>query len=469
MNPGAVANEPSSGTGQPPAPIVRDPNPGPLRALLHAAYDLVWVLALVLLSPWWLLRWAFDPAFRSMARGRLGEPVDPAARAPVGDRPRVVVHGVSVGEVLGAAPLVAELRAKHPELEVVITTTTDTGLEVARKKYPDLVIERFPLDASFLVARFLRRVRPTLVVLIELEIWPNFLRNCNRAGIPVAVVNGRITQKSFGQYRVFRRILPQFNRISLFCVQLEEYAERFRELGGRSERVIVTGNMKADGLGTGEIDSDAIAEIARQLGPSEGQKVIVAGSTHSPEELLVCEAWQRGAPDARLVLVPRHPPRVPEVRRELAERGVEVQLLSRLRAGEAPDPRRPAIVDTIGELDSIYGLADVVFVGGSLIAHGGQNMLEPAARGRPVIHGPHVQNFRQEAALLERAGASIVVPDAARLAVELGALTSAPERCLARGAAGRQAVLEQRGATALTLEALERHCLAPILGAGGRA
>lgn len=459
MTTGANATEPSAV----PQPIVRDPNPGLLRALLHGGYDLLWILTLVLFSPWWLLRRTFDPAFRSMARGRFGEAWDAQVPAP-GERPRILVHGVSVGEVLGAAPLIAMLRERHPEVEVVVTATTDTGLEVARKKYPDLAIERFPLDASFFVSRFLRRVRPSLVVLIELEIWPNFLRNCNRAGIPVAVVNGRITEKSFGQYRVFRRILPQFNRISLFCVQLEEYAQRFRELGGPEERVIVTGNMKADGLGTAALDEAALEEIAQHLGGRSGQKVIVAGSTHAPEEALICEAWRRGVPDARLVLVPRHPPRVPDLQRELAGQDVQVQLLSKLRAGERADPSRPAVVDSIGELDSIYRLADVVFVGGSLIPHGGQNMLEPAARGRPVIHGPNVQNFRQEAALLERAGASLTVPDAAELAIALADLVGSPERCLRMGEAGRQAVLEQRGATALTMQALEAQCLEPILG-----
>ena len=463
MSTGAVAIE-SAGPGE---PIVRDPNPGPLRALLHAGYDFVWVLALVLLSPWWLLRCATDPAFRRMARERFGAAADGRPPVDVGDggggRPRILVHGVSVGEVLGAAPLITALRAEHPELEVVVTATTDTGLEVARKRYPELVIERFPLDASFLVNRFLRRVRPSVVVLIELEIWPNFLRLCNRRGIPVAVVNGRITQKSFRQYRVFRRILPQFNRISLFCVQLEEYAHRFRELGGRRERVTVTGNMKADGLAVDDPGGEPPPEIARYLAGTAGQRVIVAGSTHSPEERLVCEAWRQGAPEARLVLVPRHPPRVPEVQRDLAARGVRVQLLSELRRGEVPDPRRPVVVDSIGELDSIYGLADIVFVGGSLMPHGGQNVLEPAAKGRPVIHGPHVQNFRQEAALLQRAGASALVHDTDELAAVLGELARAPERCRAMGRAGRGAVLEQRGATELTLRALERQCLSPIL------
>lgn len=435
-------------------PIVRDPNPGLLRALLHAAYDGIWILASIVSAPWWIARSIVDPAFREMVRDRLTLGPIPGRS----DRQRVLIHGVSVGEVKGAGPLVRQLAERHPELEVVISTTTATGLEVARKQYPDCSVVRFPLDFSFVASRFLRRIRPIAVVLIELEIWPNFLRECNRSGIPVAVVNGRITPQSFGQYRLFRRTLPQFNRISLFCVQLEEYAERFRQLGGSPERVLVTGNMKADGLPAGASD-DVPEELARLLGGRPGQPVLVAGSTHDPEERMVTEAWSRGAPGTRLVLVPRHPQRAAEIVRDLQALGFPPQLLSALRAGEPADPDRPAIVDTIGELEAVYALAEVVFVGGSLVPHGGQNVLEPAAKGRPVLHGPHVHNFRQEVHLLAQSGASLSVEDTAALAAALEALFADPPRRARMAAAGREAVESSRGATALTLDALQARCL----------
>src|SRR5688500_16973054 len=157
-----------------------------------------------------------------------------------GARPRVLVHGVSVGEVKGAAPLVRALEQRFPGVDVVVSASTDTGVEIARRTFPGHVVVRFPLDPSWWVTRFLRRLDPVAVVLIELEIWPNFLRHCNRRGLPIAVANGRITDRSFLRYDVFKSALPQFNRISFYGVQLEEYAERFRRLGGAPERVVVT-------------------------------------------------------------------------------------------------------------------------------------------------------------------------------------------------------------------------------------
>lgn len=442
------------------APILRDPNPGPFRALLHSGYDALWLLALIVLGPWFVVRALFDRAFRRMALERLC--LDAPPSAPPG--PRLLIHGVSVGEVKGAAPLVRELNQRCPGLEIVISTTTETGLEVARQLYPNTTIVRFPLDLSPCVARFIERTRPLAIVLIELEIWPNFLRQANRAGIPVAVVNGRITQKSFARYRWFRRSLPQFNRISLFCVQLEEYAQRFRDLGGQPERVLVTGNMKADGL-MRETSAELalkVDELTRRLAPRPGQLVLVAGSTHASEERWFVQAGRAALPDARLVVVPRHPTRANEVVRDLEQLGAGAQLLTSLRRGaQAADPRVPVVVDTIGELEAVYELADIVFVGGSLIAHGGQNMLEPAARGRAVLYGPHVDNFRQEAALLETAGASVRVRDVRGLEQALRELGLDAARRRAMGEAGRRAVVVQRGATRLTLEALLSRCLQP--------
>jgi 3-deoxy-D-manno-octulosonic-acid transferase len=317
---------------------------------------------------------------------------------------------------------------------------------------------RFPLDLTPTCARFLRRIRPRCVVLMELEIWPNFLRECNRVGAPIAVVNGRITERSFARYRWFRHLLPQFDRISLFCVQMEEYARRFQALGGDPARVMITGNMKADGLRVGAVEPRA--ELAQRLSVAE-RRVIVAGSTHRPEEQLVTRAWLAGAPEARLVLVPRHPVRAAEVLAELAALGVQGELLTELRReNRRADPVRPAIVDTIGELESVYALADLVFVGGSLVPHGGQNMLEPAAQGRAVVLGPHVDNFKNESALLEQAGASLTVSDEPELASVFQSLLADPQRRARMGAAGLEAVVAQKGATRLTFEALSSRCLA---------
>jgi len=437
-----------------PPPIQRDPNPGVVRWLLHAVYDAVWALVLLVASPWWLARSAADREFRAMVRARLA--LDTQDRARTGRR-CILVHGVSVGEVKGAQALVRALEAARPDLDVVICTTTKNGLRVAHQTYPKLAVLRFPLDLSFLVARFLARLDPVCVVLVELEIWPNFLRQANRAGIPVAVVNGRITDKSFAHYRWFKDLLPQFNRITLFCVQDEAYAQRFERLSADPARILVTGNIKVDGLATGRVDPGA--ELRSLLAGRMGQSVVVAGSTHEPEERWLVEAWRDGAAGTRLILVPRHPERAESVVRALESTGVRAQRLTRLRAGEKPDPDRPCVADTIGELERIYALADLVFVGGSLIPHGGQNMLEPAAQERAVVYGPHVRNFTAEAALLERAGAALRLDVREELPGALRALLDDEDRRAHMGARGRAAVEAQRGATRLTLEALVARAL----------
>ena len=446
-----------------PGPIHSDPNPGVLRALLHAGYDLIWVAAILLSSPWWVLRSLLVPRFRRMMAERFTLGLAPSPG------PCILVHGVSVGEVKVAVSFSRELARRSPGTEVVISATTDTGLQVARKEYEGRVV-RYPFDLAPVVNRFLRRVRPSSVILVELELWPNFLRCCNRAGIPVAVINGRMTQHSFGQYLLFKRALPQFNRVSLFCAQLDEYAQRFRSLGGPPERALVTGNLKADGLRIGVPEPAVVAQLRELFGAPQGTPVVVAGSTHEPEERQLYETWRRWVPTTRLILVPRHPERAPRVLRALEELGGSAQLLSSLRAGEVPDPARPVVVDTIGELERIYALADLVFVGGSLIPHGGQNVLEPAARGRPVLHGPHMSNFVQEAGLLERAGASLRVEDADELGRALARLLDDPQARERMGASGRDAVESQQGALARTLLALAERGLfeAPEPGPSGR-
>ena len=450
--PSATLADRGDGAARPrfPPALRSDPDPGLARDVLHALYDLLWLLFALLGTPWLLWMSLRRPGFGRMVLERLGRGLTALPRAT---RPRILVHGVSVGEVKAARSLVAALEERHPRFEVLLSTTTNTGLEVAHKLYPGHRSVRFPADLSWVVRRFLARVDPVLVILVELEVWPNFLRACNREGRPVAVVNGRITRGSHGRYVVFRRWLPEFNRISLFCVQSDEYARRFGSLGIDPARVCVTGNVKFDGLRTGPVEAGE--ELARFVRPREGRLVLVAGSTHAPEEWLVTRSAARVQPAARLVLVPRHPPRCAEVLDVLQAQGIACQRLSALRAGERVDESRPLLVDTIGELERVYALADLVYVGGSLVPHGGQNMLEPAAQGKPVLFGPHVDNFDQEAALLLAAGAAGRVADVDELERELARLLADGAARERMGRAGMAAVAAQRGATGLTLEALE--------------
>ena len=433
---------------------------------MHFGYDMAWLLAAVLGSPWLIWKSLRNEGFGRMVLARSWFGLPP--RRAETSRKRILLHGVSVGEVKVAVPLVRLLAKLYPEYEVVISTTTNTGMAIAKSVLPGVQLVRFPADISWLVRSFLNRVQPCCVVLIELEIWPNFLREANRLGIPVAVVNGRITEKSFDKYHSFRLALPQFNRISLFCVQGGEYADRFRELFVDPERVIETGNIKADGLAIGPVEPGE--ELRRLAGGREGQAVLVAGSTHYPEERWVAEAWRDAMPEARLILVPRHPKRVQEILRGLRDIGIIPQLLSDLRSGaQQPDCDRALIVDTIGELERIYGLASLVFVGGTLVDHGGQNMLEPAAQGRPVIFGSSVDNFQQEARLLGRAKACRVVANPEELVQALRELASDAQLCERMSKAGLAVVEAQKGAAAATLKALHERCLSSLARANSAA
>lgn len=437
--------------------IAKDPHPSLLRWVLHFIYDLAWVFAAVFGVPFLLWKHRNRPGFGAVLLQRLGRGF--RAYPPRGARPRVLVHGVSVGEVKGALPVVRELERARPDLEVVISSSTETGLGIARDLFPEHTVVHFPVDMTLVVKRFMQRVDPAAVVLVELEIWPNFLRVANRLGIPVAVVNGRITMKSFRSYRWFKGLLPQFNRISLFCAQGPEYSERFLELQVDPERVIETGNVKADGLRIGRAARSP--ELERLLLPGPARPVLVAGSTHEDEELQVCAAAAKALPGWRVILVPRHPKRVRELCAALEAAGFATQRLTALRAGALPDPAAIPVVDTIGELEAVFALADLAFVGGTLVERGGQNMLEPAAQGIAVVVGPNLQNFTQEARLLHAAGALEILERPADLAAALGALGADPERRAAMGRAGMAATEAQQGAARKTIEALQTVCLPP--------
>lgn len=413
---------------------------------------LIWVCVL----PVFLVCGFFKPR---MARKALSLSTRGLVKLPPSSpgRPRVLVHGVSVGEIKASQSLVAALRERY---EVVVSAFSDTGLQLARQLYPDLEVVRYPFDFFPLVQRFWRLVQPDFVLLMELEAWPCFLRSANRRGAPVAVVSGRITPESFRRYRMFGQI-PEFERISLFAAQDQAYAARFAALAGAPDRVVVTGNVKADGLKASDKDDPALASLRRAAG--EPDFVIVAGSTHDPEEVhFVRAALAASEGRAKLIVVPRHPDRsggVAQAVSELLPDASGVDRLSQLRETDRAGSRSSVLlVDTIGELERLYGLADIVFIGGSLIPHGGQNMMEPAAQGCPVVYGPHVQNFLNETAMLEEAGAALRVEDPEGLQSALAELIGDREMRLRMGEAGRKAVIAERGATKATLNALQERC-----------
>jgi 3-deoxy-D-manno-octulosonic-acid transferase len=396
--------------------------------------------------------------YRRVARGvplnlaaRLGglEPV----RAP---GPRGWIHAVSVGETIAAEPLVAGLRRRFPSIPLVVSTVTDTGARIARQRFAGVAEHRFfPLDFPWCARRAVDAIDPAFLICIETELWPNTLRAVAARGAPVVIANGRISDRSFRGYASIRRLLaPLLEDVRLFAMQSEEDARRIVALGARPERVAVTGNLKHD------VAEDAPGRRATWralLGLAPGQPAWIAGSTHPGEEAAVLDAHRvaRGRwPDLALVIAPRHPERVPEVLSLAARLGWPA-----IRRTELPDRsgQRPVVVlDTVGELAALYAVADVVFVGGSLVAAGGHNLLEPALRRRPVLFGPHTANFRDAAALVIDAGAGLVVGDAAALAAALVRLLGDPAARTAMGDAGYDAVASRGGAVRATLDLVER-------------
>ncbi len=419
--------------------------------------DAVYVALLAFYSPVLMFKAWRDGKYRDGWGAKL------LGRAPrrIGARPCLWFHAVSVGEVRLLRPIVEDLARRRPDWDVVISTTTPTGLAVARREFPDLVTFYVPLDFSWAVRRAVARVRPTVLALVELELWPNLIAAAKRAGSRVAVVNGRLSARSHRGYRKIRwAIGPTLWRLDSVAAQTDEYAARFIDLGVPSERVRVTGSVKYDGLES-DRDNPRTVALRRELGLSPADLVFVAGSTMEGEEPAALEAYRKARrrhPRLRLILVPRHPERFDRVADWLLEQGERVARRSRPGVVEGSGDGPPIyLVDTLGELDAVWGLADVAFVGGSLLpGRGGQNMMEPAAYGAAVIFGPHTENFKEAVeGLLGRGGARRVAGPA-ELAEALVADLDDPESAATRGAAGRAFVLAQNGASGRTLAELDR-------------
>lgn len=421
--------------------------------LTMGLYHLVFVVAFLVYSPVLAWRMILNPGYREGILQRMGRV--PRTRS---DRPVVWIHGVSVGEVKAAGRLIEGLRRDYPGYELVVSTTTPTGQRLARAVHADLRVIYYPLDFGSFPAKALERVRPAFVLLMELEIWPNFLHAARRRNIPVAVVNGRMSAQSFKGYRLLRGLLPQFNLIDKYCVQNESYRDRLLALDVDPNRISLTGNIKYDSVALKGPTSES-RELRSWLARESGL-VLVGGSTHGDEEVGLARAIghlrDAHGVSVRLVLAPRHPERSAGVCESLSGLGMRW-----VRWSQLPTPPEPlhgeeiVVVDTIGQLETFYGASDVAFVGGSLVPHGGQNMLEPAALGKAVVFGPHVENFSTDVDLLRSADAAVQVAGWEDLEAELKRLFNDPVR---RGELGQRAVdviQANQGATARTLVELK--------------
>ncbi len=481
--------------------------------------NLVYCGLLLLFSPVILFRAIWQGKYRQgWSEKFLGRV---AVRTSTG--PAIWLHAVSVGEVLILRTLLPPLRESLPGCEIWISTTTHTGHAVAIEKYPDCRVIYFPLDFTCAVRNALQRVRPSLVILVELELWPNFIREAAAQSIPLVLINGRMSEKSFRGYRRIRPLMMGlWKGFARIAVQTEEYRRRLIELGAPSDRLAVTGSTKYDGLETDRLN--ARTEVIRSgFGIREGETVFVAGSTQAPEESFAIETYlalREQHPALRLMLVPRHQERFEEVAALVESLGLPLMRRSAIKAasreGEAPaepnaslgpltptlsptamslpkaqsivgergqnsEPRpatnalslvpapqelrppgsRPVLLlDTLGELGAAWGLADVAFVGGSLTPRGGQNMIEPAAYAAAVLFGPNTGNFRQVVELLLGEQAARVVHAPEELTRVVSEFLENPSLARHLGETAQRLVLQQQGATARTVNLIVEALLA---------
>lgn len=372
--------------------------------------------------------------------------------------PCLWLHAVSVGEVNLLAPLIARWEQLHPDWDIVISTTTQTGYALAQKRYAPRMICYAPLDFTWAVSRSMRRIRPTLLVMAELELWPNWIAAAHRAGARVAVVNGRLSEKSFrGYQRVARWLRGTLESLDLVAVQNAEYAQRFLALGCKEQRVQVTGSIKFDGATT-DRQNPATTRLAALAGIEPSDVVFLAGSTQAPEEQLALETFQLLSPKhprLRLLITPRHPERFDEVAALLDRGGVRWQRRSDLETQPADPAARVLLIDVVGELGAWWGTSSIAFVGGSLGRRGGQNMIEPAAYGSAVSFGPNTWNFKDVVQLLIASEAAVVVRNSADLQLFVERSLREPAYALQLGQRAQQLVREQQGAADRTLALLE--------------
>ena len=429
---------------------------------MYLLYSLLLTLGLIILLP----RFAVDALragkYVTGLRERLGRIPHRNDR----ERPLIWLHCVSVGETEAAKPLVKALSERFPLHRLAVSTTTVTGQQVAKLAFKDAVtVFYFPLDLTWIVRQVLGKLRPSAVLIMETELWPNLLRECHRQSIPVALLNGRISPKSFRRYRWIRSFMRRvLGNLSVAIMQSEADAERLRELGMPADRLLTLGNMKFDSAELSKADLSLAESFRDRFAFSPDQNIIVAASTHDPEETIVIEAFpsvidRKNQNPVRLIIAPRHPERFDEVAKQLDASGLKWSRRS-TPASAADKFANIILLDSIGELRAVYALADVAFVGGSIAPRGGHNVLEPASQGVFTVTGPHMNNFTAITSALLDEEAMVQMPEvpiaeaANRLASKLRILLS--DRDLRRqfGRRARAVCDRNRGATEKTVQTI---------------
>lgn len=380
------------------------------------------------------------------------------------DKHPIWLHAVSVGEVRASSKLLEELHKEYPGKTIVISTVTPTGNKIAQSiaMKGDIVLY-LPLDISFIVGYAVKLISPCLFIIAETEIWPNLISCLHRKKVPIVTVNARISDHSYRGYRLIRFLLsPILNKINLFCVQAEADAQRLRELGAKAGNVKITGNMKFDNTDYADLKID-YADYRQKLGLSESDKLLVAGSTHPGEDEIILEAYKEALAECtvlRLLIAPRHPERAKDIEKLALRYGFNTIFISHLELTTHNSclPDRQAqlttifILDTIGQLMPFYAIADIVFVGGSLVKKGGQNLLEPAAFAKPIIFGPYIFNFKDIAQMLLENNAGILAAGAKELAVSIKDLCGNHPKAIELGMNAKKLIPRNQGAAKRNIE-----------------
>jgi len=424
-----------------------------ISSLYSFLYTSALAVAMLVSLPYWLFQIAGHGKYRKGLAERLGRaPLRlqlPGVHVPV-----IWVHAVSVGEVLAVAGLVEELQRRLPQYRIFISTTTDTGQALARKRFGEASVFYFPMDFAFAIRPYLKALRPKLVVIAETEFWPNFLRLAHGRGARVAVVNARISDRSWPSYRRFRGLLRKvLTNVDLFLAQTEEDAARLRDIGASAERVRVAGNLKFDIPAPAA--SEIVERVQRVIAESGAGPVLVCGSTVDGEEPLLLKAFENllvRHPRAVMILAPRHPERFPAVAALLEQLSIRFWRRSVWNGAELSGG--VLLLDTIGELAALYAVADVAFVGGSLVPRGGHNIIEPAQYGVATVVGNHTENFRDIVSLFQSRDAVRVVGPAELPLVLMELLANDGER-MALGRRAAETMRSQLGATERTAAALQ--------------
>lgn len=420
--------------------------------MIYLFYSFALLLALLLSSPYWLYQALRHGKYRRGFSERMGN-----VPARLGDlkTARVIwIHAVSLGEVLAVAGLVSELRRTLPEFRTLISTTTDTGQDLARKRFGEENVFYFPMDLASAIRPYLQALRPELVVLAETEFWPNFLRLVDESGAPLAVVNARISDRSLPRYERFRWFLRRMlAHVDLFLAQTQQDGERLQSIGADPQRIQITGNLKFD------VPLSAASPIVERLrgafAADSAGPILVCGSTVEDEEAPLLKAFENilvGQPHASMILAPRHPERFDTVSKLIERMGIS----SYRRSAWTGEPLggKVLLVDTLGELAALYALADVAFVGGSLVPKGGHNIIEPAQHGVAIVTGNHTENFRDIVWLFQSRDAVRIV-GVSELPLTLMHLLDHDEERKVLGRRAKDTIFSQMGATARTLDALK--------------